>query len=331
MEQPGQVRMEVSDTPHARTDVGGRFAFSPMIGAHTLIAVHEAGYSEIRLGELGGTLNVVLHPYGRVEGILFAGADPAANETISLQTMSYRYGDGARHFPPLSLWLSAKTDSNGRFVIEKVPPGERKIWHRLSFRHGKKGTIPLSHGFPISVKAGETVPVTIGGTGRPIIGRVAPDHAGAIDWQNDVHKLSLVLPEPLLARPERSAFDSNEAFVDAIKDHARKHKEFWQSDEGRRLEQAARQYVAVFDSNGLFRIEDVPAGTYTLTIRVTESSGASLGPSRLPGSGKHVGFLEREVVVPEMPGGRSDQPLDLGTLILNSSPTKSPAVPATPK
>ncbi|MCI0539205.1 MAG: hypothetical protein L0Z50_28695, partial [Verrucomicrobiales bacterium] len=69
----------------------------------------------------------------------------------------------------------------------------------------------------------------------------------------------------------RSAFDSSEAFDDAIKEHVRKHKEFWLSDEGRRLEQAAREYVPVFDSNGFFRIEDVPSGTYKLSIRVTES------------------------------------------------------------
>ncbi|MCI0542070.1 MAG: hypothetical protein L0Z50_43315 [Verrucomicrobiales bacterium] len=55
-----------------------------------------------------------------------------------------------------------------------------------------------------------------------------PDHAGAIGWQNDVQKLSLVLPEPVV-RPERSAFDSSEAFDDAIKEHVRKHKEFWLS------------------------------------------------------------------------------------------------------
>ncbi|MCI0534473.1 MAG: M56 family metallopeptidase, partial [Verrucomicrobiales bacterium] len=272
MEQPGQVRLEVSkETPHVRTDANGHFAFSPTIDAHTLIAVHDAAYSEIRLGELENSLNVVLQPYGRVEGTLFAGTNPVSNETISLGTMYYRYGDGQRHFPPLSLWLAAKTDSNGRFVLEKVPPGERKIWHRLSFRDGKPGTIPSSHGFPVTVKAGETLRVTIGGTGRPIIGRaVVPDHPGVIDWQNDVQKLSLVLPEPVV-RPERSAFDSGEAFDDAIKEHVRKHKEFWLSDEGRRLERAIREYVPVFDSNGFFRIEDVPSGTYKLSIRVTES------------------------------------------------------------
>jgi hypothetical protein len=56
-----------------------------------------------------------------------------------------------------------------------------------------------------------------------------------------------------------------------------------------------------FTSDGSFRIEDVPSGVYWLRLRVP---------------GLPYGTFIREVIVPEMPGGRSDQPLDLGTITI---------------
>jgi hypothetical protein len=56
-----------------------------------------------------------------------------------------------------------------------------------------------------------------------------------------------------------------------------------------------------FDRSGGYRIEDVPAGHYRLTLRIPD----------LPGN-----IYTREVVVPEVPGGRSDTPVNLGTLTL---------------
>jgi peroxiredoxin len=69
----------------------------------------------------------------------------------------------------------------------------------------------------------------------------------------------------------------------------------------------------VLDRDGSFRVEDVEAGTYDLILVVNEPSHDPRGmmPSHLP-----LGSAHREVIVPPMPGGRSDEPLDLGAIRL---------------
>ena len=104
-----------------------------------------------------------------------------------------------------------------RHVIEKVPPGERQIYHKLSFRDGKQGIIPATHAMPLIVRTGETTQVTIGGTGRPIVGRVAVvGYDQPIDWRGDVHYLTLKLPDPSeKPRPNRADFATQEALLAA--------------------------------------------------------------------------------------------------------------------
>jgi hypothetical protein len=58
-----------------------------------------------------------------------------------------------------------------------------------------------------------------------------------------------------------------------------------------------------------FRIDDVVAGTYELIVQALDAR-----------NGRVIAAAARTLVVPEMPGGRSDQPLDLGTLEMLSVP-----------
>ena len=68
-------------------------------------------------------------------------------------------------------------------------------------------------------------------------------------------------------------------------------------------------FASTIDKDGLFRIEDVPAGKYELELSVNEARDV-----RFSGPGKIIGHLRMPVVVPEIPGGRSNEPLDLGTV-----------------
>ena len=65
------------------------------------------------------------------------------------------------------------------------------------------------------------------------------------------------------------------------------------------------------EHDGTFRIEDVPAGMYSLQIHVPVSS---TGASRRPGD--LIGSLNYDFEVPEMPQEKNDEPLDIGTLQL---------------
>ena len=72
--------------------------------------------------------------------------------------------------------------------------------------------------------------------------------------------------------------------------------------------------------DGSFRLDDVPPGEYRLSVRVNERSRfGETGP---------FARLVHVFTVPPAPGGRSDQPLDLGVLRLRARVTLKPGDPA---
>ena len=116
--------------------------------------------------------------------------------------------------------------------------------------------------------------MVIGGTGRPIVGRIALP-AGTereIEWMYNSSWLRL-----------------KESADPSVPDH----------------------YALILKPDGSFRVEDVPAGTHEVIVRVYERP-----ESAYSSYGDVSGSITMEFEVPEMPGGRSDEPLDLGTLEL---------------
>ncbi len=69
------------------------------------------------------------------------------------------------------------------------------------------------------------------------------------------------------------------------------------------------QVASNLDKDGRFRIEDVPPGRYQLRVRVFGVGGTGRGARRI-----EVGQARMNVAVPEVPGGRSNEPIDLGTI-----------------
>ncbi len=82
------------------------------------------------------------------------------------------------------------------------------------------------------------------------------------------------------------------------------------------MERAQRSYSSFCNEDGSFLLADIPAGTYELKIEIAAPKQNSLGASRLPFDEVPLGFLVTEVVVPEIPAGRTDDLLNLGTMEL---------------
>src|SRR6185503_1031620 len=68
----------------ARTGADGRFSFPLDPKNRAVIAVHEKGYGQATIAELAKRHELVLQPWGRVEGTLREGSTPLAGETIHL-------------------------------------------------------------------------------------------------------------------------------------------------------------------------------------------------------------------------------------------------------
>src|SRR5205809_35286 len=90
------------------------------------------------------------------------------------------------------------------------------------FKHGLQykdhAHIPFySHGISVVVNAGETTQVTLGGSGRTVIGKaVVPNASASVPWTENASTLTLKVPGDLRL-PMRQSFDSEAAFGAAIK------------------------------------------------------------------------------------------------------------------
>jgi len=304
----------------ARTDGQGRFSFPPKLEMRSIIASHTLGFAEISVEELKSSEEIVLQPWGRVEGVLKAGARPAADHAVLMENFHWRFGK----WPTLMIRLTAKTDSEGRFVFEGVPPGERKIASGPRLRDGRLSAAAINQDQPLFVKPGETTHVALGGSGRAVVGRISTDGIGkTVNWQqDDIHILTLkveIPPEAVM--PMRGDFASETAYVSAINGHAERSRPFWLSEAGKEAQRMQRTYALQFHPDGSFRVNDVPPGTYELSVTPMEPPAPVVsagGGTVLPRFGtKPIGALKMEIVVPVAGDAQMDAAVDLGVLRLN--------------
>ena len=289
----------------AETGRDGRFDLPPQEAPYSLVVLHDRGFAEIKVGRSEGLSVIKLRPWGRVEGTLRIGSQPGAKETIRLeQDQTYE-----PQSPQVSFSNEAETDARGRFVFDRVVPGELVHAGHVVYRDnlGESGSRVLiqAHSASIEVSPGRTSRVDLGGTGRPVIGRVALP-AGfdmGIDWSlgnpgtggaSTSLKLEQFVPYP------RSQV-TPEAKAQWLQD-------WLKTEPGKVFQRAERRYDLEIKPDGTFRVEDVPPGTYTLTI------AANWANTSRGGILETLGVVGRTVDVAVMPNGRSDQPLDLGTL-----------------
>ncbi len=311
MDMPGQFRSGSYGGDFSRTDATGHFEFSPKLESDWILVCHERGFAEMKAEQVESNGTLVLQPWARVNGVMRVGDKPEPDQTVRLQNQYDRYYEPGHRSSGLSLYLKAEPDASGQFVFEKVPPGERRLFVEYRFKERQYGETPLSHGLPLSVKPGETMNVTLGGSGRKVTGhiQVIGGEQTDVDWRRDVHKLTLILPPGDLPQaPDVSRLGPEER-QKAWEQYNIRQREFWQSDAGRRREHEERTYVLVFETNGQFRVDHVPPGKYLLSIIAND-------PEEEYYRQRMIGSLNREVEIPDVAGAKVNEPFDLGTIPL---------------
>ncbi|MBZ5500304.1 MAG: carboxypeptidase-like regulatory domain-containing protein [Acidobacteriia bacterium] len=274
-------------TSAAVADGSGRFSLSAVAQAHSIYAAHEKGFAAIALEKLASSSRIVLQPWGRVEGTLMIGTKPGVGQRMFLSKVQSNFRP-----PALGVSFNAVTDNDGKFTYPTLPPGEYRVSQIV-------GTAGSGRTEIVSVKSGETTSVKIGGTGRPVIGRIFAIGADqSVVFKIRSMSLALKLSAEAIPRPTDPA---------AYRDWAEREDVLAQM-------RAERRYAVQFEDDGSFRAEDIPAGTYTLSVTAgPDAAGAS------PGSRPAVETFTKEVVISEMTGGRSDTPLDLGVIKFQST------------
>jgi peroxiredoxin/uncharacterized GH25 family protein/5-hydroxyisourate hydrolase-like protein (transthyretin family) len=269
-----------------KTDAEGRFSLPAVVASPTIVAVHEKGYAEIKGDELTGSGKIVLQTWGRIEGVARMGTKPWPDQDLMLSDRSF--GNNVNYD-----WSAFKvtTDAEGRFKIENVPPGERQLVRLVKT---SERSWAHSHITPITVKAGETLKVSFGGTGRTLTGQaVLSDPTRKVDFNVGHHSFGTRQP-----RPPRT-FKTPEEY-----------REWEKTPEVKEARKNHRYYALRFDPNGVFRLENIPSGTYDLNIRLHEPGKDEWQP------GEMIGSASKEIVVDEIPGGVTDEPFDVGAITI---------------
>jgi beta-lactamase regulating signal transducer with metallopeptidase domain/peroxiredoxin/protocatechuate 3,4-dioxygenase beta subunit len=315
--ESGHVDNRQTFTLRTKSDDAGHFHLPPQTGKYFLMIVHEKGYAELMPQQLAGQTRFTVPAWGRVEGTALVGAKPAAGQAIdALAKTPALYPDlryPSRDFTGTRLSDHTMADDRGHFVLSKVPPGKPEIAFVVTYgeSNGMSG-YSWTQRTPVIAESGKTAQVTIGGTGRPLIGHVVapPELAKKIDWRSGSYWIQTKLHLPGRVLPA----DWNKMDEQA---RAKWNEQWSKSPEvvayGKELEQR-KSFAVVVRPDGSFRVEDIPAGTYQFTINLTSHEKDTDGLYRI----QTIASGSQDFTVPPMPGGRSDEPLDIGAVGLTA-------------
>ena len=251
---------------HTSVDGEGRFELPPRTERVLLLALSEAGYvqTNVEPGTEPGELTLL--PWATVSGEVWIGDKPVAGAEV--RGWSFGADDAARvpSDPQISWETSAVADADGRFAVDRVPAGNLTVNRQV--RTAESWVYTSSE--QVDVAPGEHVKVKIGGVGRPVVGRVAlPDdltREGGPRWSSSSSAMMTKLDvSPLPVPDEGMTPDEQEAWW----------KAWSESDEGKqrmeKLQEAyatQKRYPILVDAEGVFRVEDVQPGDYTVAIQI---------------------------------------------------------------
>jgi thiol-disulfide isomerase/thioredoxin len=295
----------------ATTGPDGKFSFPPQIGPFKLVVFSADGYAETDQDALSNSSSIKLQAWGRIEGTLKIGNKPGVDEQIVVLPMESPYDPKQ---PRVYHQIETKSDASGKFAFDRVPPGKQiSVSREVMQPTGGGGFFGTYTGTQkLDVAPGQSAEVALGGMGRPVIGHVViPPELAAQNWVFGMScriMTKMVIP-PIPAMP------------DEIKNGTIEQQRAWRmgflgSDAGKaylaatqKAREQYRAYPLQISQDGAFHTDDVPAGTYTLTVDIARKPGDSTS-----GSGESIADGGAEFTVPEMPGGRSDEPLEIPTV-----------------
>ncbi len=216
--------------------------------------------------------------------------------------------------PSIFTEYEVTTGKDGRFAFERVVAGRADLGRRILLMV-KDGAIDITSSCmtPTMLTAGVTTQLDLGGTGCPVIGQFqpVPGFKGKVDWRFALIHTSLDMQFPPKPDdppiPPEIAADPAQKAAWMLKWQQTPAGQAWLgwrlTVEGLEEQRDAHpHFIASIERDGAFRIDDVPAGSYSLSLHFDRNPAGRLRNHR---------FL-----VPAMEGNRSDRPLDLGILTL---------------
>jgi hypothetical protein len=282
----GKLRSYDSQTKVVVTDEQGRFKLGSVPDDGIVVAAGEPGFARVPLAEVKNNSTITLQAWGRIEGVLHSGGQPAAGKDLLFTLQIPGIGTDFNGF-------KSTTDEQGKFTMETIPPGEGAIVRLIQTA---KNSWSHSDSTTVEVKSGETTQVSLGDNGALVIGHFRysfqPTNESPLQLQG---YLSSQLPMPSVPK-----FNSPE-----------EAQAFFKSPEWQAAAKLQKHYTVELNPDGSFTAENVVPGNYSLSIDVrVGGEQAWRNPPLAQGS--------TQVTVPD--SFSPTQPVDAGEVLLNPLP-----------
>ncbi|MCL2004865.1 MAG: hypothetical protein FWG73_01760 [Planctomycetaceae bacterium] len=332
-----------------RTDSTGNFSISRSgisLGNqdYKLIFLHDSGFAAIRKAEFEQrTEPISLTPWGRIEGTIYTGTEPAKDAWASLQF--YPEDDRNWDRPFISYFYRIPCDANGRFVFDRVFSGKGRVGQSIALNNDSSWH--SSHMQSYDIEPGEMLSVKIGGGGYAVRGEIAlptEEDREKVDWRFASVQAELTYPErmvlptpmipPLMAyilkAPEMNtgwlnspdelervvrrweALPESQAFREANPDLYEKGIQIMNAAiEWERQRQRAwdSRVTCVVDEHGLFQLDDLSPGDWTLEVTLNWPS--------VPGQFWDLSdtwVTRMSISVLDLPSGPPEEPMQVGVI-----------------
>jgi hypothetical protein len=270
--QPGEMltlkNARLVDTGQGKvvtSDAAAEFVLPSPPETGTVIAAEEKGFGFASVQKVRDSGRLVLQAFGRIEGTYKRGGRPVAGQeftlTMSDPGISFDWGQ-----------YRASTDENGRFTIDRVPPGAGQVVRLVS---ATANSFIHSYGADVTVLPGQTAQVVLGDSGATLAGRIRfespPAEGEKLSLQGS---LSTVLP------PVPAGMNPQEA------------RAYYQTPEGKARMQQMKHFAISIADGGSWNVDCIPPGTYTLIISASK-------PGSSPWETQPAATGSTQVVVPE--------------------------------
>lgn len=286
----GRMRAFGSNSKLATTDASGKFIIASPPENGTVVASADEGFGSASIAEVRSSRVLTLQVFGRIEGLLIRGSTVAEGEELMLSSP----GGGGVSFDFNG--YKATTDVNGRFTFEKVPAG---AWAIVRLVKTSSRSWMHSHSTPVTVIAGQTATVTLGGVDATLQGHVSFETPPEETDLTITGKLRTSMPQI----PQGLSPDELRALIS--------------SPEWKAQQKNTKHYSVSVGKDGSLLLDSIEPGDYTLTVTAQKHSGESPIPTP-------VASGETKVNVPV--GSNPNSPINVGEIVLRPVEKSAPQI-----
>jgi RNA polymerase sigma factor (sigma-70 family) len=231
-------RSDGANTFRTTTGPDGQFSLTPQVGRIMVAATSDSGCAIAAVVAQAAPIVLHLAPFAHVSGRLMIGGKPAADMQVYIGSAVPPDPSG----PNVRTEGTSQTDADGRFRFDRVVAGPIDVCRQVLLNSPNGGNFPNEtlNEF-VTVKAGETATVNVGGRGRPVVGNIVlPPGSRPV---GDYSLVAKVIEKSPSTQPS-----------------------------------AVRQYAMEIADDGSFRIEDMIPGDYTVKLIQSKPVGSVLNP-----------------------------------------------------